>query len=369
MPSIVCDVTSRISQGFRVSAIRGSYGFSDVNVAHSIRANLPNKDDDWQVGAIVGVSGSGKTLLAKAYDAQSYYIKGEWLETCPVIENIVPKDIPLNDIIDMFTSLGFSSVPKWLLPYHVLSMGEQMRVELARALLLSTGCLIFDEFTSVVDRHTAQIIALALGKHLRRINAKAINKRLIVVSCHDDYLDALQCDWILRVPSETPEWRCAGKERALFRFAIYHAERSLWNKFREHHYMNHALHHAAKCFACVDVVRNLPVGFLAILPSQGWKGRDRVSRIVILPEYQGVGIGKRFLDAVAMEHERTHRSLSIVTAHPAFINSLARSSNWKCVHKQKLGAQHTNRDKKFDTYLKRTQVGFIWRGDENRNQH
>ena len=47
----------------------------------------------------------------------------------------MPENIETKDIEKMFYSVGFGSVPSWLKPYNVLSNGEKMRVDLARALL------------------------------------------------------------------------------------------------------------------------------------------------------------------------------------------------------------------------------------------
>ena len=50
------------------------------------------------------------------------------------------------------TSVGFASPPDWLKSYDCLSQGGKMRVDIARALCLDKPLIIFDEFTSVVDR-------------------------------------------------------------------------------------------------------------------------------------------------------------------------------------------------------------------------
>ncbi len=90
----------------------------------------------------------------------------------------------------MFYSVGFGSVPSWLKPYKVLSNGEKMRVDLARA-LLEKDFIVFDEFTSVVDRQVAQTACIAINKAI-----KGTNKKFIAVSCHKDIIEWLQPDWI-----------------------------------------------------------------------------------------------------------------------------------------------------------------------------
>lgn len=65
-----------------------------------------------------------------------------------------------------------------------------MRVDLARA-LLEEDFVVFDEFTSVVDRKVAQTACLAIHKAV-----KVKNKKIVAISCHYDVLEWLQPDWI-----------------------------------------------------------------------------------------------------------------------------------------------------------------------------
>jgi ABC-type ATPase with predicted acetyltransferase domain len=102
----------------------------------------------------------------------------------------MPQNIETKDIEKMFYSVGFGSVPSWLKPYKVLSNGEKMRVDLARA-LLEKDFIVFDEFTSVVDRQVAQTACIAINKAI-----KGTNKKFIAVSCHKDIIEWLQPDWI-----------------------------------------------------------------------------------------------------------------------------------------------------------------------------
>ncbi|HFX5496015.1 TPA: hypothetical protein ACIE1N_000425 [Streptococcus pyogenes] len=96
----------------------------------------------------------------------------------------------------MFYAVGFGSVPSWLKPYHVLSNGEKMRVDLARQ-ILTKDFVVFDEFTSVVDRQVAQVICIALKKALKRYP----DKKFIAVGCHHDVIEFLQPDWCFNTDS------------------------------------------------------------------------------------------------------------------------------------------------------------------------
>ncbi len=66
-----------------------------------------------------------------------------------------------------------------------------MRVDIARALSLEQPQIVFDEFTSVVDREIAKVSAYAISKAVRRTN-----KKFIAVTCHYDVIDWLDPDWV-----------------------------------------------------------------------------------------------------------------------------------------------------------------------------
>lgn len=96
----------------------------------------------------------------------------------------------MKDIEKMFYAVGFGSVPSWLKPYSVLSNGEKMRVDLARA-MLEKDFVCFDEFTSVVDRQVAQTTCIAINKAVKRSD-----KQFVAVTCHYDVMEWLEPDWV-----------------------------------------------------------------------------------------------------------------------------------------------------------------------------
>jgi ABC-type ATPase with predicted acetyltransferase domain len=70
-----------------------------------------------------------------------------------------------------------------------LSQGEKMRVDIVRASCLEKPLIVFDEFTSVVDREIAKVSAFAISKAVRRST-----KKFIAVTCHYDVVDWLDPD-------------------------------------------------------------------------------------------------------------------------------------------------------------------------------
>jgi ABC-type ATPase with predicted acetyltransferase domain len=67
-----------------------------------------------------------------------------------------------------------------------------MRVNIARAILQKQKLIVFDEFTSVVDREVAKVSSLAMQKAIRRTN-----RQFIAVTCHYDIVPWLEPSWIL----------------------------------------------------------------------------------------------------------------------------------------------------------------------------
>jgi ABC-type ATPase with predicted acetyltransferase domain len=150
---------------------------------------LPIDADDWQIGVIVGRSGSGKTSIAKQLFPDAYIRGFEYTNKCFLDD--FPQELETNEITKMLCSVGFASPPDWLKSYDFLSQGEKMRVDIARALCLEKSLIVFDEFTSVVDREIAKVSAFAISKAVRRSI-----KKFIAVTCHYDVVDWLDPDWV-----------------------------------------------------------------------------------------------------------------------------------------------------------------------------
>ena len=179
MPNFNIVRESDIDTTFRVSKIMNDF---DVKVEHSTEKfngeiTLPEK---WQIGMIVGGSGTGKSTIGRELFGDLINDNFEY-KAKSVIDDMPGKDI--TEIQKMFYAVGFGSVPSWLKPYQVLSNGEKMRVDLARK-MLSSDFVVFDEFTSVVDRQVAKVMSIAISKAIKRYP----EKKFVAIGCHFDVI-------------------------------------------------------------------------------------------------------------------------------------------------------------------------------------
>jgi len=173
---------------FRVKSVVGAFDLQTQKIKEHFKGNIDIDDKNWNIGLIVGSSGSGKSTIAKECFGECFsdfeYKKSS------VIDDM-PKGKSIKDITKVFTSVGFASPPSWLKPYSVLSNGERMRCDLANAILQEKEIIAFDEFTSVVNREVAKTGSYAISKAVRKLD-----KKFIAVSCHYDIKDWLEPDWI-----------------------------------------------------------------------------------------------------------------------------------------------------------------------------
>ncbi len=311
---------------FRVSSVMGKFDLQTENIKEEFIGNI-ELDDKWQIGCIIGSSGSGKTTIAKELFPESYITDFKY--TAETILDDMPSEKSVDEITRVFNSVGFSSPPSWLKPYSVLSNGQKMRVDLANGLLQDKDLMVFDEFTSVVDRNVAQIGSYAVQKAIRKTKRK-----FIAVSCHYDIVDWLLPDWIFNTDSMTfQDLRKQKKNRPKIKFEIYKTrDKTIWRMFAKHHYLSHTHNKAANVY--VALVNEQLAGFISILhfPHSKVKNIKRVHRVVVLPDFQGIGIGIRLLEYIGKKYIKNKFRYRITTSAPSLINYFKKSLEWKCKH-------------------------------------
>jgi GNAT superfamily N-acetyltransferase len=284
--------------------------------------SLPLHERAWSIGAILGPSGAGKTSVARALFQDAVASDFAWPADRSILDAF-PAGQSIKDITGALTAVGFGSPPAWFRPYAALSTGEQFRVGVARALAENPGLVVIDEFTSVVDRQVARVASHAVQKTVRRQE-----RQLVAVSCHYDIVDWLQPDWVYQPHTGEFAWRSLQRHPPL-EFKIHKISASLWPIFRRHHYLSADINHSAVCFG--GWIDDELVAFSSYLHLPHWKVRNIKlgHRLVVLPDYQGLGIGGRFDDWLGEYlYERGFQYHNVV-AHPAMVAYYRASPRWK----------------------------------------
>jgi GNAT superfamily N-acetyltransferase len=299
----------------------------DVPLAERVErrwdVHLPLEERDWRIGLIVAPAGSGKTTMARRFWPEAYcdgyadWGEGAFIER---FRSMCDFDTAASKLI----SVGFGSQPNWITPYGVLSKGEQMRANLARALLDARPLIVFDNFAVDLDATTARVASAALAEAMR----DTADKQFIAVTTREDILEWLTPDWTY-VPRALPhsgtfEWRSL--QRPDITLQIERVQTSLWHLFGPYHYLSAALNDRAECYCAFW--GDEPVCFVAVLQHMNYKGMKRISRIVTRPEYQGVGIGAAVLDRVCAFYVERGQRIRIIGGHPAIVQHCRRSPKW-----------------------------------------
>ena len=313
-----------------LDVIKTKYDIKDYKEA---RVEIPKLPTDGIV-LIVGTSGSGKsTILRSLGELKQPRVDGE----AHVIDNFSTPERGE----ELLLSCGLRTIPAWFRPPATLSNGERHRFEMAVS--LDQGINTIDEFTSVVDRDTAKSLAYSVRKYYDRQND---SKPLYIASCHRDIVEWLDPDYVydtdLCVLENRRSLHRLGRRPAIV-LTIRSASSTYWRLFGKYHYLDTALAKGAHCY--VGLIDNKPVVFGAVLHSTSgtlrsyWRGH----RTVVLPEFQGLGIGSAFSDAVAEIYHSRGLLYYSKTAHPAFGEHRNNSSKWQ--------ATSTNGKSRASSYL------------------
>jgi ABC-type lipoprotein export system ATPase subunit/GNAT superfamily N-acetyltransferase len=286
-----------------------------------VEANLEHLPKQWNIGVVYGGSGTGKTTILKNYfkkemdksyfdNSKSLISNFDWLE---------PKEATF-----LLSAMGLSSVPTWLRPFNTLSNGEQYRANLAYIVgsAKENEVILIDEYTSVVDRDVAKAMSNALQKYIRRTN-----KKIVLASCHFDIMEWLQPDWIYS-PSKGRLEIAPSLRQPKIELSIVRCRYETWSLFKQHHYLTDELNKAAINY--LILWNDAPIGFVGVLPFPGVGDEKtrRISRIVVLPDFQGLGLGKKILNYISSLYAADKSTMYIRTMSPALGLALANDKNW-----------------------------------------
>ena len=323
----------REATSYRAARVKSLFNV-DSGATFDLEAELPIEAMDWKLGLVIGPSGSGKSSIGRRVFGPEAFYQPDWPSRRPIIDAIAPR-ATFDDVTAALAAVGLGSVPTWLRPYGVLSTGERFRADLARIVATRPAKVVLDEFTSVVDRQIARIGALAFGKAWKRGEGKAV-----LLSCHYDIVDWLQPDWVYDTASGEFSGRGL-RRRPAIELDIFETDWRYWPLFEPHHYLKLPKMIAARNY--VGFVGDAPVVHVAVSTRPGLV-EARACRLVVMPEWQGAGVGVRFLNAVC-ERWRTGENRPGLrvptlfhTSHPGLAAALRRDPLWAQVSAMLVGA-------------------------------
>jgi len=308
--------------------IKTKYDIKDYTESKVVVPTLPTEG----IVLIVGTSGSGKTTILQTVDNLKTITVDN---TKSVIENFSTPERGE----ELLLACGLRTIPAWFRSPATLSNGEYHRFEIAIG--LDQGHVIIDEFTSVVDRDTAKSLALSVRKYFDRNPGV-----LYIASCHRDIIDWLDPEWVYDTDLQKLDNR-----RSLLRLGtrpelaltIRSTTPDYWRYFSKYHYLDTRMSRSVHCY--VLLLGDKPIGFHAAIHSTNrdihsyWRGH----RTVILPEFQGMGIGTAFSDAIAEIYVSRGLRYFSKTAHPSFGEHRQKSPLWR--------ATSTNLKSRLGSYL------------------
>jgi GNAT superfamily N-acetyltransferase len=211
------------------------------------------------------------------------------------------------------------------------------------ALCLDQDIVTIDEFTSVVDRDTAKSLALSIRKYY---DQRGTTESLYIASCHRDIIDWLDPEWVYDTDlQKLDNRRCPFRlgTRPELALTIKSSSVDYWRLFQRYHYLDTEISKSAHYY--VLLLGDKPIGFHAAIHSTNrdihsyWRGH----RTVILPEFQGMGIGTTFSDAIAEMYVSKGFRYFSKTAHPSFGEHREKSPLWR--------ATSTNKKSRKASYL------------------
>jgi hypothetical protein len=362
MPSFTHIVECPYFDSFRASKIAGMFDIPPtLKLKKEWQVDFPieNLKDNWNVGLIVGASGSGKSILSsKIFGEKNIHKEFKWNENNSFIDDF-PKELNITEIVEALSHVGFSSPPSWLLPYQKLSNGQKFRAEIARVLFEYKDLAIVDEFTSVIDRNVAKIGCAAIQKLIRKQN-----KKLVAVSCHYDIIEWLEPDWYYDVSSN--QFFAGRLRRPSIQLEIYKCKKDCWRLFKEHHYLSSDIANGAQCF--ILLINNEPAAFASFIHFQHPKviNTKREHRTVVLPDYQGIGIGNILSEYVGDYCLNLGHNYISTSSHPAMIFHRMKSKKWFMYRSPALAnGFNKNYKNKNQTAWNRLTASFKYLGNSN----
>lgn len=305
-------------------SIFDKYDLVDVNESFPI----PEKPKSGVV-CVIGTSGSGKTTILKNWGM----VQPEYPNDTPLYK-LFPSEEEAEKYLLMF---GLRTIPAWKRCLSELSNGERQRAIFA--LNYSSGIFFCDEFTSLVDRDTALSLCNSINK--------AAPKNLVVASCHSDISEMLKHDYLY--DCDKKEWGCLRQSPISKEISVTVEQADIteaWKLFGKHHYLSGAVSKSATCYVAYIGEKAVAMTSFLAFPSGSFKDAWRGHRTVVLPEFQGMGIGTLLSDWLAENITKSGSRFFSKTSHPSMGEHREKSPLWRATSKNKVLRKDYNSNRK-----------------------
>ena len=154
-----------------------------------------------------------------------------------------------------------------------------------------------------------------------------MNKKFIAISCHKDVIEWLEPDWTFCTDNMEFKLTRGKLRRPEIKIDIIE-QKGQWEIFRTYHYLSGDLNNASRQF--VGYIKNEPVVFFAVLhfPHPRIKNMKRGHRLVVLPDYQGLGIGHKFSSKIAEMFVKEGCRFTITSSTKSLLQQRIKDKNW-----------------------------------------
>lgn len=294
---------------------------------HKLSIKNVDIDSTFNVGLIYGASGSGKSSLARKMFGD---FEDSKIDLTKAIIDQFPDEMEYEERQQYLTSIGLSQIPCWIKPVGLLSNGQQERAKIAFELARKKDIYVFDEWTSVVDRNVAKVMSHAVQKFARKFN-----KKIILISCHEDVHDWLNPDFVIDCNTQQyidrrSLWQ-GHKRSEQFIFEIKQVDKRTWKNFSKYHYLSEKLAGGLGFYYGL-FLNEKQIGFCAFsnyVPCRkGTKMILHFNRLVIHPDYVGFGLGVKFVDEIAkILVAKNFRVMGKYSSVPVF-KAMIKNKNW-----------------------------------------
>jgi ABC-type lipoprotein export system ATPase subunit len=343
MQNFVVNLESEVFNTFRCIKAAQSQDIDVVKKSKHTKTIACDITTPFNIGVIYGASGSGKTTLARQMFGDKFN-ENEILDPEKAIIDQFPNSMTYDDCQTHLSAVGLTSVPCWIRPVKTLSNGQKFRATVAvLCTQTDSDLIVIDEWTSVVDRTIAKIMSHSIQKYARKFN-----KKIVLLSCHNDVFDWLLPDWIIDCNLDTyDDRRLLRQVRAeQLSFDIAEADPKTWKNFSKYHYLSERLP-GGKVYHFGLYDNGNQIGYMCFANyTIGKQNILHSNRVVLHPDYCGINIANQFVDVCCQAmYEKGFKIMAKNSSKPRY-KQLSKNPKWRLVDK---GILNNNMGKDYES--------------------